>query len=75
MTYNEQKTQILADPTASYWIQKAIKALDKRDPLNAITDIKLLHLITRKRYTEIINKSGFNHESSPRRHSTKQTHP
>jgi hypothetical protein len=36
------KAAILADPSTSYWLSNAIKALEKRDPLDAARDAALL---------------------------------
>ena len=42
MTAAQIKAAILADMSTSYWLSGAIKALDKRDPLDAARDARIL---------------------------------
>lgn len=55
MSYQELKTKIMNDPAASYWLQNAIKALDKRDPVDAIADVETLVKVCNKRYLTYCN--------------------
>ena len=40
--YAGQRDAILADRSASFWLQGAIKALDARDPCDAVNDVEVL---------------------------------
>jgi hypothetical protein len=40
--YREEHDAILADFSASYWLKDAMRALDKRDPLDALHDANTL---------------------------------
>ena len=53
MNYIEKLNQVLADPSASYWLKKALRALDGRDPIDALNDVHALHEIATERWGEI----------------------
>ncbi|MGB8421380.1 hypothetical protein HHL24_35395 [Paraburkholderia sp. RP-4-7] len=49
----ELAAKICSDPSASYWLKEAIKALLKRDPVDAVNDSEVLAEIMRARLSEI----------------------
>ena len=57
MTYLDKLNQVLADPTASAWLKSALRALDSRDPVDALNDVEALQEIAEQRLNEAF--SGF----------------
>ena len=57
MTYLDKLNQVLADPTASHWLKNALRALDSRDPVDALNDVEALQEIAEQRLNEAF--SGF----------------
>ena len=53
MTYIDKRNQVLADPTASAWLKSALRALDGRDPVDALNDVDALLAITEQRFRDI----------------------
>lgn len=49
----ELVAEICDDPSASYWLKEAIKALLQRDPVDAVNDSEVLAEIMRARLSEI----------------------
>lgn len=45
--------QIMADPTASYWLKNALNSVLKRDILDALNDVEVLHEILQDAYDRI----------------------
>ena len=52
MTYLDKLNQVLADPTASAWLKSALRALESRDPIDAVGDVETLHTIAEMRLNE-----------------------
>jgi hypothetical protein len=52
--YAEMRGAILDDRSASFWLQGAVKALDARDPCDAIGDVEALLELTKLRVEEIL---------------------
>jgi hypothetical protein len=48
--------QIMEDPTASYWLKDAIKALMQRDILDAARDAETLHLVLKDYRDQILSR-------------------
>jgi|TARA_R110002050_G_scaffold1416_4_gene10225 hypothetical protein len=55
--YIDKQNQVLADPTASAWLKSALRALDSRDPVDALNDVEALQEIAEQRLNEAF--SGF----------------
>jgi len=36
------RERILKDPASSYWLQNALRGLEKRDPVDALRDVEAL---------------------------------
>ena len=53
MTYQNTKKRTIENPAASYWLKKAVAALDVRDPLDALADAEMLAAIAKQRTKEI----------------------
>lgn len=53
MTYIDKLNQVLADPTASAWLKSALRALESRDPIDALNDVHTLHELATERWGEI----------------------
>jgi hypothetical protein len=49
MESNQRIAQLLADPSASFWIKDAIRALSERDPIDALGDAELLAEVMKER--------------------------
>lgn len=57
MTYEDFKSQALADPSTSYWLRHALAQLEQRDPVDAANDAEILALIFRARANELLERS------------------
>ena len=55
--YIDKQNQVLADPTASAWLKSALRALESRDPVDALNDVEALQEIAEQRLNEAF--SGF----------------
>ena len=55
--YIDKQNQVLVDPTASAWLKSALRALDSRDPVDALNDVEALQEIAEQRLNEAF--SGF----------------
>ena len=53
MTYIEKRNDALASPAASHWLKNALRALDSRDPVDALNDVDALLAITEQRFRDI----------------------
>ena len=53
MTYIEKRNDALASPAASHWLKDALRALDSRDPVDALNDVDALLAITEQRFRDI----------------------
>ena len=50
--YIDKQNQVLADPTASEWLKSALRALESRDPIDALNDVEALQEIANQRLNE-----------------------
>lgn len=57
MDYETLKHRILEDISVSYWLKKAIAELERRDPLDATNDARLLAELMTLREAEILHRS------------------
>lgn len=55
-TADELTAAILADPTRSFWLKQALRALAQRDPLDAFHDADSLREIAELRMNETLNQ-------------------
>ncbi len=56
MTNFEDLTQAIAtDPTASFWLKRAIRDAADRDPIDALHDARHLHAILAARWDELLD--------------------
>ena len=46
---------LLADPSASYWLKNAIRSALKRDPINALLDAETLREVLRQHLDRVVN--------------------
>jgi hypothetical protein len=51
--YAAKRDQLLNDPATSYWLKDAIRALEKRDPLDAVRDAEVLHALADARERDV----------------------
>jgi hypothetical protein len=58
MTYIDKRNQVLADPTASAWLKSALRALESRDPIDALNDAEKLVSILETQLDELLGKPG-----------------
>jgi len=54
----------LADLSASNWLKSAIKALDKRDPVDALNDLNCISKLTQMRCDEVLKRAQDQIENS-----------
>lgn len=54
VTYREAADAILGDPSSSFWLKDAIKALDQRDSVDVINDVALLLKLQKMRVDEAL---------------------
>lgn len=52
-SYTERRDAILADRSASFWLQEAVRKLDARDPCDALCDVGALLELMKGRVEEI----------------------
>ncbi len=52
--YIDEARKVIADPTASHWLQGALSQLERRDPLDACRDVEQLAQLCSQRLAEII---------------------
>lgn len=55
-TYQQMRGAILDDRAASFWLQDAIRALDARDPIDAVNDAEILFKLMEVRSSEIAGR-------------------
>ena len=48
--------EILADPSASYWLKDALQAAYEQDPVDAMRDARRLLKLLGERYTQIVTR-------------------
>tara|TARA_R110002073_G_scaffold72993_2_gene178580 strand:+ start:756 stop:974 length:219 start_codon:yes stop_codon:yes gene_type:complete len=53
MTYIDKLNTTLDSPATSYWLANALRALDSRDPVDALNDVDALLAITEQRFRDI----------------------
>lgn len=57
LDYDSLKSLIVHDPSTSYWLVRAIQALEKRDPLDAEDDVNTLAELAKKRSQELLDSA------------------
>jgi hypothetical protein len=53
MTYETKRNDMIDNPVASFWLKDAIRALDSRDPVDALNDVEELHRIFTQRLRDV----------------------
>lgn len=56
MTYIDKLNDALASPAASYWLKNALRALESRDPIDALNDAEALVAILETQLNELLGK-------------------
>ncbi|WP_348701125.1 hypothetical protein [uncultured Limnobacter sp.] len=51
--YIDARNHLLESPCVSYWLKKALRALDGRDPVDALKDIEALWHVANNRVSEL----------------------
>ena len=51
--YTENAGQLMLDPSASYWLKAAVRALHDHDPVDALNDTLILHALQEQRLAEL----------------------
>tara|TARA_R110000737_G_scaffold236837_1_gene249251 strand:- start:723 stop:944 length:222 start_codon:yes stop_codon:yes gene_type:complete len=59
MNYQDKMNDALASPSASHWLKNALRALDSRDPIDAVGDVETLHEIAEQRLNETFKGFSF----------------
>lgn len=63
MSYARMKAGLESDRATSFWLREALAALERRDPVDAVSDASILAIAARKRFEEVIAQAQSN--SSP----------
>ena len=53
MNYIDKLNTTLDSPATSYWLANALRALESRDPVDALNDVDALLAITEQRFRDI----------------------
>ena len=53
MNYIDKLNTTRDSPATSYWLANALRALDSRDPVDALNDVDALLAITEQRFRDI----------------------
>tara|TARA_R110000822_G_scaffold196130_1_gene334240 strand:- start:68 stop:379 length:312 start_codon:yes stop_codon:yes gene_type:complete len=53
MNYQDKMNDALASPSASHWLKNALRALDSRDPIDALNDVESLWHFANDRVCEL----------------------
>jgi len=61
MTYIDKQNELLDSPTTSAWLKSALRALDSRDPIDAVGDVETLHELAETRLNETFAGYSFKH--------------
>ena len=56
--YVAARDRLLADPAVRFWVKDAVRALDRRDPVDAAQDVRLLDELARLRVAEACGGKG-----------------
>jgi len=56
MNYQDKMNDALASPAASHWLKNALRALDSRDPIDALNDAETLVSILETQLNELLGK-------------------
>lgn len=57
-TYAQLKLQLILDPSTSFWMKNAINTLERRDPLDAVSDVEVLLSLMQMRADEVLHLGG-----------------
>ena len=61
MNYIDKQNELLDSPASSAWLKSALRALNSRDPIDAISDVETLQAIAEMRLNETF--TGFSFDS------------
>ena len=61
MNYQDKLNTTLDSPATSAWLKSALRALDSRDPIDAVGDVETLHEIAEQRLNETF--AGYSFDS------------
>lgn len=61
MNYIDKQNELLESPASSAWLKSALRALNSRDPIDAISDVETLQAIAEMRLNETF--TGFSFDS------------
>jgi hypothetical protein len=59
MNYQDTQNELLDNPATSAWLKSALRALDSRDPIDAVGDVETLHEIAEQRLNETFTGFSF----------------
>lgn len=63
MSYIDKQNELLDSPASSAWLKSALRALDSRDPIDAVGDVETLQAIAEMRLNETFAGYSFNGET------------
>lgn len=61
MNYIDKQNELLDSPASSAWLKSALRALNSRDPIDAISDVETLQAIAEMRLNETF--AGYSFDS------------
>jgi hypothetical protein len=61
MNYQDKQNELLDSPATSAWLKSALRALDSRDPIDAVGDVETLQAIAEMRLNETF--AGFSFDN------------
>jgi len=61
MNYIDKQNELLDSPASSAWLKSAIRALNSRDPIDAVSDVETLHELVELRLNETF--AGYSFDS------------
>ena len=61
MNYIDKQNELLDSPACSAWLKSALRALNSRDPIDAISDVETLQAIAELRLNETF--AGYSFDS------------
>ena len=62
MNYQDKQNELLDSPATSAWLKSALRALDSRDPIDAVGDVETLHEIAEQRLNETFTGFSFDNK-------------
>tara|TARA_R110000851_G_scaffold307368_1_gene465825 strand:- start:51 stop:257 length:207 start_codon:yes stop_codon:yes gene_type:complete len=61
MNYQDKQNELLDSPATSAWLKSALRALESRDPIDAVGDVETLQAIAELRLNETF--AGYSFDS------------